>query len=142
MSRRREEKEHQGEDSWGEASLTPGRLESLPWLLPSVLPSSPGWKCRGEVSVSQVAGQSVPQHGRPRTVLKGVAWAGVEELPRQRQRHSRRAVGHFPWSPAESLVAGLHPVQWPQGGDRVVTLHFLSCSILLFLKQLGSVFVL
>lgn len=26
-------------------------------------------------------------------------------------------MGHFPWSPAESLVAGLHPVQWPQGGD-------------------------
>lgn len=53
-------------------------------------------------------------------------------------------MGHFPWSPAESLVVGLHPVQWSQGGDRVVTvtLHFLSCSILLFLKQLGSVFVL
>lgn len=81
MSGRREGEEHQEEDSWGEASLTPGRLQSLPLATSQCAAGFfGGGNASHEASISQVPGQSVPRHIRPRTVLKGVAWAGTEEM--------------------------------------------------------------
>lgn len=106
--------------------LTPGRLKSFGNFSMCCLVLW-GGNAGDEVSISQVPEQSVLQHVRPRTGLKGVAQAEVKEILGKQVSDEgplRRVMEHFPWSPAKSLVAGLLLVQQPQDGGYCI---FLSC---------------
>lgn len=108
VSRRREEKEQQGEDSWGSA-VNSGEAGAPSFgTFPLCCLVLWGGNVCSDVSISQAPGQSVPQHIRPRTGLKGV----------NRQEWRRPAGQEGLWSTSPGLL----PNSWWQD-------YFLYCSL-------------